>query len=60
MKLVTFVFAALLCCSMTLGDTTPRRDAEYPPPELLEALKPLHDICLGKTGVTEGEFQQLH
>ena len=34
-------------------DVTPRRDADWPPPELLEAVKPAHDICVKKTGVTE-------
>lgn len=31
----------------------PRRDAEYPPPELLELLRPIHDTCVAQTGVTD-------
>lgn len=27
---------------------------QYPPPELLEALEPIHHICVEKTGVTDG------
>ena len=32
-----------------------RRDAEYPPPELLAALRPIHDVCSAKTGVSDGK-----
>lgn len=28
---------------------------QYPPPELLEHLRPLHDTCIAKTGVTDGK-----
>jgi PBP/GOBP family len=28
---------------------------QYPPPEYLAALKPHHDACIEKTGVTEGK-----
>lgn len=33
---------------------TPRRDADYPPPGLLAAIKPLHKRCVTEIGVTEG------
>jgi hypothetical protein len=28
---------------------------QYPPPEYLAAIKPHHDACVAKTGVTEGK-----
>ncbi|ALC46416.1 Os-E, partial [Drosophila busckii] len=32
---------------------------QYPPPELLKELAPVHDTCVGKTGVTEGKSLTL-
>ncbi|NP_001298171.1 pheromone-binding protein-related protein 6 precursor [Stomoxys calcitrans] len=37
----------------------PRRDAEYPPPAILKMAKPFHDICVGKTGVTEAAIKEF-
>ncbi|XP_055696594.1 general odorant-binding protein 83a-like [Lutzomyia longipalpis] len=37
----------------------PRRDEHYPPPELLRALRPIHDICVEKTGVTEEAIKEF-
>lgn len=31
-----------------------RRDDKWPPPEILETLKPIAAVCKQKTGVTEG------
>lgn len=54
---VAAVVVTIGCVSMVMGEA-PRRDAEYPPPELLEALRPLHDTCVAKTGVTDGERKE--
>ncbi|KAG5671868.1 hypothetical protein PVAND_002039 [Polypedilum vanderplanki] len=37
----------------------PRRDSAYPPLEMIEALKPLHDICVKKTSVTEEAIKEF-
>nr|AAO74646.1 odorant-binding protein 3-2 [Aedes aegypti] len=50
-RFIVFVWSCLVAVS--IADVTPRRDAEYPPPELLQALKPLRDICQKKTGVSD-------
>ncbi|XP_050100489.1 pheromone-binding protein-related protein 6 [Anopheles aquasalis] len=52
------VVVAIGCVSMVMGEA-PRRDAEYPPPELLEALRPLHDTCVKKTGVTDEAIKKF-
>lgn len=58
MKNLFIVLLALF--SMAIAQSViPRRDAEYPPPELLEALKPIHDICITKTGVTEEAIKEF-
>ncbi|XP_053673045.1 pheromone-binding protein-related protein 6-like [Anopheles nili] len=38
---------------------TPRRDANYPPPELLEKMKPMHDACVTETGVSEDAIKRF-
>lgn len=40
-------------------DVVPRRDTDWPPPELLEAVKPAHDACVAKTGVTEEAIRKF-
>ncbi|XP_070492599.1 general odorant-binding protein 83a [Chironomus tepperi] len=50
--LITFLIASIYA-------QAPRRDAEYPPPELLEILKPAHDACVKKTGVTEEAIKEF-
>jgi len=50
--LITFLIASIYA-------QVPRRDAEYPPPEILEALKPAHDACVKKTGVTEEAIKEF-
>ena len=50
--LITFLIASIYA-------QAPRRDAEYPPPELLEAIKPAHDACVKKTGVTEEAIKEF-
>lgn len=37
----------------------PRRDADWPPPELLEAVKPANDACVVKTKVTEDAIKRF-
>lgn len=57
MKLVIF-----LCASLALiyaQDVTPRRDADWPPPEILRAVKPAHDACVAKTGVSEEAIKEF-
>jgi PBP/GOBP family len=55
-KVLIFI---ILAASALAQDIKPRRDETYPPPELLEALKPMHDICVKKTGVTEGAILEF-
>lgn len=40
-------------------DVSPRRDADWPPPELLRAVKPIRDICVVKTGVSEEAIKKF-
>lgn len=40
-------------------EVVPRRDADWPPPELLQAVKPAHDACVAKTGVTEEAIRKF-
>lgn len=54
--LILSVFAII---AIAFAQVSPRRDAEYPPPELLEALKPIHDICMKKTGATEEAIKEF-
>lgn len=30
---------------------------QWPPPEIVAFLKPIHDICVKKEGVTDGKFE---
>lgn len=57
MKLLiaTIVSVALVLCAQAVDL---RRDEHYPPPELLAALKPIHDVCVAKTGVTDGTYRR--
>lgn len=43
----------------TIYAQAPRRDAEYPPQEILQALRPAHDSCVQKTGVTEEAIKEF-
>lgn len=54
-----FVICAMIVVAIYCQDATPRRDAEYPPPELLEAVKPIRKICIAKTGVTEEAIKEF-
>lgn len=56
-RMKSFIFITVLIASIYAQ--APRRDAEYPPPELLEALKPAHDACVKKTGVTEEAIKEF-
>jgi len=52
----------LVCLAVTVvsgQQVAPRRDEAYPPPELLEAIKPYHDTCVTKTGVTEEAIRKF-
>lgn len=53
----SFIFITFLIASIYAIE--PRRDAEYPPPDVLEALKPAHDACVKKTGVTEEAIKEF-
>ncbi|EDS29382.1 odorant binding protein [Culex quinquefasciatus] len=37
----------------------PRRDAEYPPPEFLVKMKPMHDECVAETGASEDAIKRF-
>lgn len=54
--LILSIFAII---AIALAQVTPRRDSEYPPPELLQVLKPVHDICVKKTGTTEEAIKEF-
>lgn len=56
-SLVAFTLAAVAVCGAAVGAVELRRDEHYPPPELLAALRPMHDVCVAKTGVTDGESE---
>lgn len=56
MKFVVIVLTSVI---VAIFAQAPRRDADYPPPELLEALKPVHDACVVKTGVTEEAIREF-
>ncbi|XP_055325385.1 general odorant-binding protein 83a-like [Sitodiplosis mosellana] len=36
-----------------------RRDDQYPPPQLLAKWKPIHDVCVGRTGVSEDVIKRF-
>lgn len=57
MKLV-LVFAGFLAAVQAQA-VAPRRDADWPPPELLEAMKPSHDACVARTQVTEEAIRRF-
>nr|ANA52575.1 odorant binding protein 1 [Bradysia odoriphaga]AWC08412.1 odorant-binding protein 1 [Bradysia odoriphaga] len=48
------VIGATLCLGQEI-----RRDKQYPPPEFLKALQPIHDVCVAKHGVTDEAIQQF-
>ncbi|XP_055602366.1 general odorant-binding protein 83a-like [Uranotaenia lowii] len=58
-RFVILVLALEQVAFLSAADVTPRRDADYPPPELLAALKPIHDTCVTKTGVTEEAIKEF-
>ncbi|XP_058057623.1 general odorant-binding protein 83a-like [Anopheles bellator] len=58
-RVAILLCAAVVTIATARADVTPRRDAEYPPPELLEALRPLHDICVKKTGATDEAIKKF-
>lgn len=53
-----FIFCAFIGL-IYAQEVVPRRDADWPPPELLEAVKPAHDACVTKTGVTEEAIKEF-
>jgi hypothetical protein len=55
MKLLVVLVVAVVAVSAQNA----RRDADYPPPEILAALKPAHDTCVQKTGVTEEAIKEF-
>lgn len=56
MKLIVF---CVLISLVYAQDVAPRRDADWPPPELLRAVKPAHDACVAKTGVSEEAIKEF-
>nr|AWY62809.1 odorant binding protein [Liriomyza trifolii] len=56
MYAILIVFAML---ATAVNTQTPRRDAEYPPQAFLKMAKHLHEICVGKTGVTEEAIKEF-
>ncbi|XP_055382657.1 general odorant-binding protein 83a-like [Condylostylus longicornis] len=57
-----FMVLAILWASNGIYDcqkVEPRRDDEYPPPELIKILRPVHDSCIQKTGATEEAIKQF-
>lgn len=57
MKLIVLLLAALAL--INAQQVVPRRDADWPPPELLEAVKPIRDSCIAKTGVSEEAIKEF-
>lgn len=57
MKLLVILVG--LFCVIYGQDVAPRRDAEWPPPEIIAALRPIHDICVKKTEVTEEAIKEF-
>lgn len=56
MKLIIFfAFIGLIYTQ----EVIPRRDDDWPPPELLQATKPAHETCVAKTGVTEEAIKEF-
>lgn len=55
--MLTILFISLASVLIVHGAVELRRDEHYPPPELLAALRPIHDVCVAKTGVTDGNKQ---
>lgn len=56
MKLIIFCAAIALVYAQ---DVAPRRDDNWPPPQIIEALKPLHQACVTKTGVSEEAIKEF-
>ncbi|XP_033149915.1 uncharacterized protein LOC108603747 [Drosophila busckii] len=50
---------SILCLLYCSKAAELRRDETYPPPELLKELAPVHDTCVGKTGVTEAAIKEF-
>ncbi|XP_061393484.1 general odorant-binding protein 83a-like [Musca vetustissima] len=38
---------------------SPRRDENYPPPDFLKRFITMHDVCVGKTGVSEDAIKEF-
>lgn len=49
---VLFAFASIA----VVIAVEPRRDDQWPPPEIVALLKPLRERCEAKTGVTDGKL----
>jgi hypothetical protein len=56
MKLIVFL---LLVGLIYAQDVVPRRDEQWPPPEIIKALKPVHDKCVAKTGVSDEAIKEF-
>lgn len=56
MKLIIILSLAGLIAAQKV---TPRRDDDWPPPELIEILRPARAACIKKTGVTEEAIKKF-
>lgn len=52
--MIKFLLLVAAVCAVTQA-VEKRRDDKWPPPEILETLKPIAVVCKQRTGVTEGE-----
>ncbi|XP_005176973.2 general odorant-binding protein 83a [Musca domestica] len=63
MRAIAVLYGILLVAIIFMvgaqSQTVPRRDETYPPPELLAKLRPVHDTCVSKTGVTEEAIKKF-
>lgn len=49
-----FKFICVFALITVVIAVQPRRDEQWPPPEIVALLKPLRETCEAKTGVTDG------
>ncbi|KAL5283418.1 Obp83b family protein [Megaselia abdita] len=50
---------SLLVVACAVAQKQIRRDDSYPPKEILQMIKPIHDVCVAKTGVTEEAIKEF-
>ncbi|XP_035777561.1 pheromone-binding protein-related protein 6-like [Anopheles albimanus] len=58
--LLLVLLLAILCHQPRQANCDePRRDANYPPPELLEKMRPMHDACVAESGASEEAIRRF-